>query len=579
MPGERHRSQQAVERLPRASGSDAPERPPWTGSVVDAAGTRLGHDLSDVPIRSDDPATRTVGAQAFTAGRQVVLSEAVDRASAPVREQVLAHELAHLAQQGNLGPDNAGPDAAHPARSAASSANDPAEVEAAAVAASMASRTGPVSVSSHPRAGCLVHRLTVSDAVGNPVGFSFTEGVELRLDFMRRAKPLAAAGALGSPELRTLREAALAFHGTVDDNERMFMAGLTDAGNAALLSAVPLVAGASVTFTLATITAAALARVADLERDPLPATVTAPLGRAVTALVAFDFGTAVAEHASADAAAERELLTRSGGFRRPAAAAIAYGRIQGVLVTGLLQAGLAAATDSSAGDIAAASAVYAVARAAGLPIAADVLAGRVKVDALTPAVYARMPGAAGTAAVYVTAAQSNGLKGDTVYVPTSLDVTDLYDRSAVVHELTHAADDAAGAGAKVQFPAKQGLEANAYRRQGAYLLAELHATPAASRGAVIARLAGRAGVLAILGMSIEALVDRPRHEPLLVATAAAANPPVPAAKVAALLNLGAATLQARLLAAIRAAYTITATDPGVVDGLAGESLIHWVFRT
>jgi hypothetical protein len=424
----------------------------------------------------------------------------------------------------------------------------------------------------------LAHRDVVSDTAGNPTGFEFRAGTELRPEFMRLAQRLLAGGILHERGLRALHNNAIAFHGTVDDSERMFMAGLKVASNAAALSTVHIAAGAAVTFPLATITPNMQA-VIDIGRESVPRSVQEPLARGAEAMKRLDIGEAVQQATQAEVAAEHEIRTLAGPSLGPAAAAtISFAHAHGVPVTDVLEAMLAAASDSTPADQVAAGMVFTTAREAGLAIAGEVKAGRVKVDAVTPSVLAQIPGAAGLAAFYVSVAQKSGVKGDTVYLPTTFSITDLANRSVLVHELTHAQDDQAAGGGKVQFSPAQQVEAHAYRAQGRYLLGELEATPAAGRAAVLAQVTDSAGALAILGMVIESLGDRRRFGPIVVAAAAAGTPPVAEHDVQALLNRGPAKLQADLLARIRAAYAI---DPGhktALDGLAGESLVSWIFR-
>jgi len=55
----------------------------------------------------------------------------------------------------------------------------------------------------------------------------------------------------------------------------------------------------------------------------------------------------------------------------------------------------------------------------------DLLIGKLKVDALVPAAFARLSVPVTTVAFYVTAAQKTGLKGDTIYLQTNLDIANL----------------------------------------------------------------------------------------------------------------------------------------------------------
>ena len=564
--------------VPRRASSPQPASP---GTLQLAAaradlGRRFGRDFSHVPVHASPAGAEqaaAIGAAAFTVGSDIVLGRGRPDESSSSTRRLLAHEFAHVAQQ-PLGH------ASGPARSpdAVSSPLDPAEVEAAAVAEAAVSRTGPLRVASRSRAASVAHRDVVVDAAGNPTDFEFRAGTELRPDFMRLAQGLLGGGVLHARGLRALHDNAIAYHGTVDDHERMFMAGLTVASNAAALSAVRIAAGAAVKFPLATITPNMQA-VIDIGREPMPRSVQEPLARGADALRRFDLPAAAQQMAQADVAAEREIRTHAGSFRPAAVETISLAQARGVPIADVLDAMLAAASDSTPADRVAAAMVFATAGAAGLPIAGEVKAGHVKVDAVVPAVFAGIPGvSAGTVAFYVTAAQQSGVKGDTIYLPTTFDIAALADRSMLVHELTHAQDDrAAGGGAVQQSPTEQ-LEANAYRAQGRYLLRELEATPAAGRPAVMAQVAGRTGALALLGMVIESLADRRRFEPLVVAVAAAGTPPVAEPAIRALLNRGPASLQADLLARIRAAYALAPGQTSVLDGLAGESLVSWIFR-
>lgn len=51
-----------------------------------------------------------------------------------------------------------------------------------------------------------------------------------------------------------------------------------------------------------------------------------------------------------------------------------------------------------------------------------------------------------------------------------------------------------------------------------------------------------------------------------------------AAGVAALLAVQAARLEAVFQQAILTGYGITSTSPALLEGQAGESIIHWIFR-
>jgi len=521
---------------------------PLPAAAARDLGERFDHDFGDVVVHTGPQAQYAADhlrARAFTVGRHVVFGR-----SEAVAGELLEHEAAHIVQA---------------VPGVVPQALVSGEVEQEARAGTPRTRSA------------LIGRAVVNDATGTATAFEFRAGIELRLEFMQLAQQLIGPGVLHNRGLRALRNAALNAHGTVDDHERMFMAGLTVATNAALLRGVRLAVAASVTFPLATITPN-LARVEDLGREAVPASVTAPQARAAAALMRLDVVGAGRELSAAETAATREITARAGTYRDTAEDVVDFANLRGLGLATVLEAMLNAASDSSPGDRVFAGLVYTVAAAAGMPEAAQVRAGRIQVDAMAPSAFASLPGAAGMVAAYVTVAQAGGAKGDTVYVQTTLDIYDLSDRSNVVHELTHARDDVTGAGARVTFTDSDRMELRAYRAQGRYLLTELTATPAAERPAIIATLAGRVGVLALWGLLLETLSDRRRFEPLVASIAAASTPPVTAARVAATLNRGAAALEAAMLADIRRLYSLTTGQQSPVDGLSGSSLVHWVFR-
>ena len=490
--------------------------------------SRFGHDLAGVRVHDDPQAAasaRAIGARAYAAGGHIALAPG----PASERPRLMAHELAHVLQR---------------------------------------------------EAPTVVRRAPVSDAASNPVGYSFSAGTELDLAFMQLAQRLVRGGPLGDAGVRALRTQALARRGTVNDPERMFMAGLQDAANATALRALPLAAGASITFPLASMPAARVQQVIDLDREALPASVAAPLRRGRDALFALRPGDALRETAAAEVAAEAEIAARAAAFTPQATALVAFARARAVPLNLVLRAMLAAASDSTPGDQVLAGITYAIAAAAGLPNADEVLAGRIKVDALIPAAFARLPVPANVIAFYATTAQGSGLKGDTIYLQTSVDIGDLYQRSLVIHELRHAEEDqGVAAGAALQFPAKNRMELRGYRAQAGYLLREVIAAPAADRPRA-ARSAAGGGSLVLGAMLLEAMADPARWRPALepIFAAAPGRLAQTPAQVGRLLALPAARIEAVVLADIDAGYGLAPGATGVIDGLSGESTVSWIFR-
>ena len=71
---------------------------------------RLGDDLSDVRVHTDDSAdglARAVSARAFATGPDVFFARGQYRPSSPDGQRLLAHELAHVAQQRGATAGNA----------------------------------------------------------------------------------------------------------------------------------------------------------------------------------------------------------------------------------------------------------------------------------------------------------------------------------------------------------------------------------------------------------------------------------------------------------------------------------------
>jgi hypothetical protein len=186
-----------------------------------------------------------------------------------------------------------------------------------------------------------------------------------------------------------------------------------------------------------------------------------------------------------------------------------------------------------------------------------------------PAAFARLPIPAGVRAFYVPVARTTGTKGDTVYVPTDLDISDLHARSVVIHEPAHAEEDKGAPGIVLQVTNR--IEANACRAQARFLTEHMVATrrPRRHRGP-----AGRsAHLVETQAMLIESLSDRARFEPMLVPLGGAVQPPVSTQLLHARLNRGAAALTVELLATIDQDCRLLPGQQSVVNGLIGESAL------
>lgn len=474
-------------------------------------------------------AARALRARAFTVHRDIVLGEGGE-----ADHRLLAHEITHVAQS----------DAAGKAPLRRDIVTDP--------------------------------------ATGNATGYEFRVGTEIREPFAREAVSLVADGTLSDADIRTLRRQALQRRGTIDDPERMFMAGLRDPANLIAFQGVGAAPGAAVTFPIATIRAN-YSHVVDIDRRAsLPTSVDAPLNAAVTAASRLDLGTAGRQLDTAQRAAATEIVRQSGSFRAEGSALVAYAEASGVILSNVLRAMDRAASDSTAGDKVMAGSAYAIAAAGGHPVAGDIFDGRVKVDALIPRAFRRLPGVtADMAAMYVTAAQGSGLKGDTMYVQTGFDITSTSQRSTIIHELDHAGvDRAASPTGTVTFPAKVAVELRAYRTQARYVLTQMERQSAAERARTISGLSSEQPSIFYGALVLEAQTQPARFRPLAEPVLGAAPGPLALtpAQVGTVMSHTPAVIQAAVEAQIASAYGISATDPAVVEGLAGESIIHWIDR-
>jgi hypothetical protein len=128
---------------------------------------------------------------------------------------------------------------------------------------------------------------------------------------------------------------------------------------------------------------------------------------------------------------------------------------------------LASASDSTPDDLLAAAMAYVTAASAKHPLAADLRAGDIKVDAVS-----NVPSRRGhpSEAVYVSHGSGGREKGDTIYVKPTVDVANVYHRSLIIHELEHAANDKA-----VSNTSLVSEELLAYKRQMKYALDQIAA--------------------------------------------------------------------------------------------------------
>jgi hypothetical protein len=182
---------------------------------------------------------------------------------------------------------------------------------------------------------------------------------------------------------------------------------------------------------------------------------------------------------------------------------MAFARREGV-VAGLVNAAMASASDGTPGDLVAAASVYAIAKAAGHPMAAEVLSGRVKVDLRNIS----------TAGSYNPVAHP-GSKGDTLSVPHVPDPENLDDRGTVIHELQHAGQDAAEKPSPLRHLREpKDLEQEAYTVEADYELKQLaKLSDAKARATAIGQLVKTWGPVRSAAMAVATKKDA-KHLPM-----------------------------------------------------------------
>jgi hypothetical protein len=298
-------------------------------------------------------------------------------------------------------------------------------------------------------------------------------GVELFPQLAQAAWERTRGGALDDAGLAELRAIALSKGETIDDNERLFMAALLDPDNAAKLQrAHP--RGFSqdeqaIEFESRTISAANRTRVRDFGRNVRPEA--PPVGAAQEK-----------RERGTDAAIDREMLRMGGPLNLTVTQSLALADEAKIPHLSVYYAMLNAASDSTPADRALSAAAYVVARREGFGEAADLLAGRIKVDAV-PSTY--LPH--GAEAMYQPEAWS--AKGDTLYLPLLLDPSTLSGQGTIVHELTHAADDKAAAAGTRYLKAQS--ELRAWRREARFYLEAIARRTGDARQNEIAALGAR----------------------------------------------------------------------------------------
>lgn len=408
----------------------------------------------------------------------------------------------------------------------------------------------------------LVQRATIDTKAGT-VNLKVGDDVPLPLAVKGQE---VAKGGVTDAELRRLRAEALG-DDTISDAERMFLAALLDAKNAAQVAKTPIAANTTFSFARDTVEPH-MAHARDIDQAVKDPRIATERGKAAAAGTIGD----LLEHTNAALRATfNQVAALTGpGWARKALDAIGFG-LPAVPVEDVLDAMINAASDDTPGDRAMAAVVYVIAATAGHPMAPVVRAGRIKVDQLAQL--------GGELASYGTVGGQEG-KGDTIKVPSALDPEDLGHRGIVIHELTHAAQDARAAGDKVQMSDREQAEIEAYRAGARYQLEEL-ADALFSRGEGVRQVATVMSDPLMIALALEAQADPERFKPVVREINAQLRSPSPADDLERAMRAHHTQLTRLLQKAVQAHYH-TQDAPGAndlpVDQHRGEGRFDWVDR-
>jgi hypothetical protein len=486
----------------------------------------FGVSFHQVRIHTDTNAvemSRAIRAKAFTHGSNIYFNSGYYMPQSHEGRHLLAHELTHVVQQNGGQSGTPG-----------------------------------------------LQREVELDATQTPTGnFLFHIGPNLTPGFFSRLRQYIADGSLSNDELNRLRLYAIAHRGSVTQAEKLLMAaGLDQANHPAIIAHTTGV----LSIPIANITNANRDIVNQIGRGSISPDYEANLVQAIMQLLKGNFEAAAAIWANLQEAAIQDIFAIGGtAWRAQAQDLVAFIEINHLNAVSVLSAMYAAASDSSAADQLMAGIVFATALQAGHSMASRLASGSIKVDALTPSALAKLTGNAGGDAMYVPAGINDRLKSDTIYVPTSLHATSITQRTLIIHELTHANDDAATA--SVQVSPQINFEMTAYRAQVRYIMDQILNLPIADREIEIFNTRHMANSpLFQWAFAVEARINKPRYE-AICKTILLQSSTVSEADFNRVMAMSEADVLEQFKKAILL-RPIYSTNPNVVmDGLKGESIL------
>jgi hypothetical protein len=285
-----------------------------------------------------------------------------------------------------------------------------------------------------------------------------------------------------------------------------------------------------------------------------------------------NFDEAAAEMANINETAIQEILTIGGRtWGDQAENLVAFIEVNNIPAVSVLSAMYNAASDSSNGDQVMAGMVYATAAQAGHSMAANIASGTLKVDALIPSALQKLTNNSGVDAFYSAASLNDRIKSDTLYVPTTLNIMELPSRALIIHELTHASQDAAEA--NLTRGPQVDMEIGGYREQARYIMNQLLAAPADTLDMELASVANLSNIALFQWAFIaETIPDRARYE-AIAKRVLLQSPSVAEADIDNALGLTQAEVIQRLRNAILSMPQYGGNPNAVRDGLKGESIL------
>jgi len=478
-----------VAKILQSSGSGSP-LPKHVRSKVEPV---LGSDLSHVKIHSDtnaNQAAKSINTKAFTHQNNIFLGKGQSANDL----SLMAHEATHVVQQ------------SHSWRS-------------------LNTR--------------YIQRAAIKNALGKPVLYEFRVGTEVTQSFVTLAQNLAKDGEIDKTDLIKLRDHALLASETVRDTERMFMAGLLNATNVKTLSNTVINAGAKIVFPLTSISRTRLEEIINLNRPSYPEHILKqwqtlqnigfpglnfaqqPGAQPMAPQDIFNaFSFTATTLSMIEINAMFEIMNQAGPYVNQAAELVNYtSGNKEIFHSYVLMAMIAAASDNTPADKVMAGIVYAIAESVNHPLKNYLLAGMLKVDALSPAVFATVTGVPDIEAGYVPTAiectqgrPGCGLKGDTLYIKTNLSINDTYQRSMVIHELEHALEDKTASKGAVVIRKQVDMELRAFGAQARFLLDSMLKQNRAQRIGTVQGIAtsGIANNM-VQFMFVEAMIDPEKY--------------------------------------------------------------------